>query len=535
MMNIKKLILTFCLCFVFYPLQAQKNFDELTLEEKIGQTLFVYADINNAERFKTPIQQGQVGGILIQWGNYSKEETKEFINKLQGWAKESQNKIPLLIAIDYEGGTVYSPRTLGLPFLLSNMLIAAANNYEDTQTMFYIIAQELKNLGIHINFSPVVDVNVNPNNPIIGIRSFGSDKEIVSSMGKAIIDGLQKGGIVSVAKHFPGHGETSIDTHKTLAIFNGSKKEFYDVHLYPFKQAIEANVKGIMTAHIRYPFLDNRLATYSPVILTDLLKKQLGFKGIIFTDGLDMKGALLDDISKAAALSIKAGADVALIAREPAPKAIQAIKQRVPPARINEAAKKVYNLKKELNLFSETPNFSDDEVNKAFEYFAKRITNQAVTLVKNEDNLIPYKTEKSKPKLCAVFFAPTRFANQLTYFVKPFLEKNFEVSYYNASLNPKQKDFDRAISCVSEKDLVVIGSLQWANKELPSQKQIIDELFKLNKNIILLSLMSPYDIKNYQQAKTVMALYGINKFSATTAAEIIMGQKQAQGNLPISF
>lgn len=534
-MNIKKLLFTLCLCFVFCPLQAQKNFDELTLEEKIGQTLFVYADINNAERFKLPIQRGLVGGVLIQWGNYSKEETKKFINKLQGWAKESPNKIPLLIAIDYEGGTVYSPRTLGLPFLLSNMLMAAANNYEDTQTMFYIIAQEFKNLGIHINFSPVVDVNINPNNPIIGIRSFGSDKETVSSMGKAIINGLQKGGVVSVAKHFPGHGETSIDTHKTLAIFKGSEQEFYNIHLYPFKQAIDANVKGIMTAHIRYPFLDNKLATYSPVILTDLLRRQLGFKGLIFTDGLDMKGALLDDISKAAALSIKAGADVALIAREQPQKAIRAIKERVTSARINDAASKVYNLKKELNLFSETSNSTDNKVDKAFEFFAKKITNQAVTLVKNEDNLIPYKNEETKPKLCAVFFAPTRFANQLTYFVKPFLEQNFEVNYYNAALNPKQKDFERAKSCALNKDLVVIGSLQWANKEISSQKQIIDDLIKLNKNTILLSLMSPYDIRNYPQAKTVLALYGVNKFSATTAAEIIMGQKRAQGNLPISF
>ncbi len=534
-MNIKKIIIALCLCFIFYPLHAQKNFDELTLEEKIGQTLFVYADINNAEKFKLPIQKGLVGGVLIQWGNYSKEETKKFIAKLQGWAKGSPNKIPLLIAIDYEGGTVYSPRTLGLPFLLSNMLIAAANNYEDTQTMFYIIAQELKNLGIHINFSPVIDVNVNPNNPIIGVRSFGSNKEIVASMGSAIINGLQKGGVVSVAKHFPGHGETNIDTHKTLAIFNDTEQEFYNIHLYPFKQAIDANVKGIMTAHIRYPFLDNKLATYSPVILTDLLKKQLGFKGLIFTDGLDMKGALLDDISKAAALSIKAGADVALIARENPQKAIKTIKERVPNIRINDAAQKVYNLKKELNLFSQTLNPESNKVDKAFEFFAKEITKRAVTLVKNEDNLIPYKTTNAKPKLCAVFFAPTRFANQLTYFVKPFLEQNFEVSYYNAALTPKQKDFERAKSCAAAKDLVVIGSLQWANKEIQPQKQIIDSLIKSNKNTVLLSLMSPYDIKNYPQAKTVMALYGINKFSATIAAEIIMGKRQAQGNLPISF
>ena len=534
-MIMKRFVLSLCLCFVLHPLYAQKTFEELTLQEKIGQTLFVSVDINNAEKFKPAIQQGLVGGVLIQWGNYSREETKKLTTKLQNWAQESPNKIPLLIAIDYEGGTVYSPRTLGLPFLLSNMLIAAANNYEDTQTMFYIIAQELRNLGIHINFSPVVDVNINPNNPIIGVRSFGSNKETVSQMGKAVINGLQKGGVIAVAKHFPGHGETNIDTHKTLAVFNGTEKEFYDIHLYPFKQAIDEGVKGVLTAHIRYPFLDNKLATYSPIILTNLLKEKLGFKGIIFTDSLDMKGALLDDISKAAALSIRAGADVALIARESPKRAIQTIQEKVPASRIEDAASKIYNLKKELDLFPTSSDSSDMKIDKAFEFFAEKITNQAVTLIKNENDLIPYRAQKSKPKLCAVFFAPTRFANQLPYFVKPFLEQNFEVNYYNAALTPKQKDLDRARNCISDTDLVVIGSLQWANKEVAAQKQAIDSLLKLNKNTILLSLMSPYDVKNYPQAKTVLALYGVNKFSATTTAEIILGKKQARGTLPISF
>lgn len=534
-MNLKKFLIIIFLCLAFNPLQAQKNFEELTLQEKIGQTLFISADINNVERFKPYIMKGLIGGVLIQWGNYSKEETKKLTTKLQTWAKESPNKIPLLIAIDYEGGTVYSPRTLGLPFLLSNMVIAAAGNYEDTQTLFYIIAQELKNLGIHINFSPVMDVNINPNNPIIGVRSFGNNKEVVSKMGAAVINGLQKGGVVAVAKHFPGHGETNIDTHKTLAIFNGTEKEFYDTHLYPFKQAIDTGVKGILTAHIRYPFLDNKLATYSPTILNNLLKKKLGFKGIVFTDSLDMKGALLENISKAAALSIRAGADIALIARENPQKAIQTIQEKVPATRIEDAAKKVYNLKQELNLFSESLNLPNNKADKAFEFFAKKITNQAVTLVKNEEQLIPYKQQKDKQKVCVVFFAPTRFADQLTYFVKPFLENNFEVNYYNAALTPKQKDLDRAKTCVTNTDLVVIGSLQWANKEISVQKQAIESLIGKNKNTVLLSLMSPYDIKNYPQAKTVIALYGVNKFSATAAAEIILGKKQAIGNLPISF
>lgn len=531
----KKIFIALFLLFALQPAQAQKSFDELSLQEKIGQTIFVSADINNYERLKPYITKGLIGGVLIQWGNYSREETKKLTGTLQSWAKQSPNKIPLLIAIDYEGGTVYSPTTLGLPFLLSNMVIAAANDYENTQTIFYIIAQELKNLGIHINFAPVMDVNTNPQNPIIGVRSFGGNKDTVSAMGKAIIEGLQQGGIISVAKHFPGHGDADMDTHKGLTEFKGTQKDFNEIHLYPFKQAIETGVKGIMTSHIRYPFIDNKLATYSPKILQNLLRKELGFKGLIFTDSLDMKGALISNISKAAYLALNAGADVVLIAKEDPQKAINLIKEKVPAKRIEEAAQKVYEAKKELNLFNNAAVNTEIPVNKAFEVFARKITQEAVTLVKNEDNLIPYKNNGEKNKLCAVFFAPSRLANQLPYFVQPFLNKGFEVNYYNAPLTPKQKDINRAKDCVLNADIAVIGTLQWANKGVPAQKKATEELLNLNGNTVILSLMSPYDLKHYPNARTVLAIYGVNSFSATAAAEIILGNIKPKGQLPINF
>lgn len=534
-MKMKNIFLLAILIATIQPSYAQKNFEEMSLQEKIGQTLFVSVDTNNAQQFKQAIEQGLVGGVLIQWGNYSKKETKELISTLQSWAQNSPAKIPLLIAIDYEGGTVYSPATLGLPFLLSNMLIAAANNYTDTQTIFYTIAQELKSIGIHINFAPVLDVNSNPNNPIIGVRSFGSNKQTVAGMGKAVINGLQQGGIMAVAKHFPGHGDSNLDTHKSLTVFEGTREELYNTHLYPFKEAINAGVKGIMSSHIRYPFLDNKLATYSPIILTGLLRKQLNFKGIIFTDSLDMKGALLKDIPKAAALAIRAGADAALIAKTQPEQAIKKIQAKVSQERIEEASGKIYNLKKDLNLFDNNSKQVKNGANKAIEFFAKQITEKAVTLVRNEENLIPYEKRKTKVKLCTIFFAPSRFANQLTHFIQPFMAENFEVSYYNAPLNPKKKDIERAKKCLQSTDISVIGSLQWANKEIPAQKQAIESLMKLNNKTILLSLMNPYDIKHYPQSKTVLALYGVNKLSAETAAKIILGQIKPQGNLPISL
>ena len=528
----KKFIFFACLLSFTLTIKAQKNFDELSLQEKIGQTLFVSVDTNNYQQFKESIEKGFVGGILIQWGNYSREETKKLINTLQNWAKNSPGKIPLLIAIDYEGGTVYSPATLGLPFLVSNMLIAASKNIDDTQAFAFTIAQELKDLGIHIDFAPVMDVNSNPQNPIIGVRSFGDNKDTVAAMGRAIIRGLQQGGIAAVAKHFPGHGDASLDTHLSLTVFEGSQYDLFNTHIYPFKQAIDEGVKGIMSSHIRYPFIDNKLATYSPKILQDLLRKELNFKGVIFTDSLDMKGALLKDISKAAALAINAGADAALIAKTPPQQAIDTIQKTVNQERIEDASYKIYTLKKELGLFDNNGKISSG-ADKAIEFLAKKITENAITLVKNEENLIPYKEENKK--LCAVFFAPARMANQLPYFIQPFLNNNFEVNYYNAPLKPKDKDINRAKKCMQEADITVLGSLQWANKEVEAQKEAIETLMNEDKKIILLSLMSPYDIKNYPKAKTVLALYGVNKFSAENTAEIILGHKKARGDLPIAL
>ena len=275
----KNKFLIFLLSVLFFtPLFAQQesekkplkeiSFQDLSLQEKLAQTIFIATDIDTAYKYQKAIEKGLVGGVLIQWGNYSLEETKEIIDKMQSWAKKSPKGLPLLIAIDYEGGTVYTPVTLGFPYLPTNMLLAAANNTMDTTTLFYIVATELRNAGVLINFAPVIDVNINPSNPIIGVRSFGSDTEIVSSMGLSVITGLQKAGIMAVAKHFPGHGETTLDSHYSTPRFSQNRESFEKIHLPPFKNAIENGVMGVMSAHIIYDFLDKENpATFSPNII----------------------------------------------------------------------------------------------------------------------------------------------------------------------------------------------------------------------------------------------------------------------------
>lgn len=547
------------------PNEPQTLFDTLTMQEKLAQTIVIATDIDNADKYKDAIQKGLVGGVLIQWGNYSLPQTKKLIDKLQSWAKKSPHKIPLLISIDYEGGTVYTPVTLGFPYLPTNMMLAASQNTEDTATLFYIVATELKNVGVHINFAPVVDVNINPANPIIGVRSFGSDTKVVGDMGSALIDGLQKGGIMAVAKHFPGHGETVIDSHLDLPRLNMTKEEFYTTHVPPFKQAIDNGVMGIMTAHIVYDFIDpQNPATFSPKILNDLLKDELGFKGLVISDSLDMAGATKgSSLIEAATKALNAGVDMILTSkRDPKlthKQLMQKIGGEISEDRINEAAKKIFDLKVKLGLFDEDVYHGDvfDTI-KAFDIYAGKIAEEAVTVVRSQPGVLPYTKnltreaspqlqltqeatkpieikKKDNPKLCSVFFSPSRFADQLPIINAPFLEKGWEVEHYNAHLRPKEIDIRRAKECMSNADLVILGSLQWADKPIPSQKRAIEQLLKEDKDIIFLSLMSPYDIKFYPQAKNVIAIYGVNKLSAQATAEIILGNKEAKGKLPIKL
>lgn len=518
------------------------SFKDLSLEQKLAQTIFIATDIDTAAKYQSAIEKGLVGGVLIQWGNYSLKETKDLIDKMQSWAKKSPLGLPLLIAIDYEGGTVYTPVTLGFPYLPTNMLLAAANNTMDTTTLFYIVATELKNAGVHINFAPVIDVNINPSNPIIGVRSFGSDTQRVSAMGLALINGMQKAGIMAVAKHFPGHGETSQDTHYATPRFKEDKETFEKIHLPPFKAAIDGGVMGIMSAHIIYDFIDyQNPATFSPAIINNLLKEQLGFKGIIISDSLDMQGASkTGDISSAAIKSLAGGVDIVLTSRQnPAKTSAEILKQidkTLPKIRVEEASQKVFNLKKQLGLFDDPKPFMPIKSSlEAYDYFAQKLSNQGVSVIRAEKDFIPFKTQKQNPKLCAVVFSPARFADQLTVFSAPFIEKGWQVKYYNASMRPKAKDIERAKECMKGADLVVAGSLQWADKPLESQKNALRQLFRINPNIVLLSLMSPYDIENYPQAKNVIAMYGVSRFSSKAAADIILGNIEPKGQSPVNL
>lgn len=518
-------------------------FDDLSDEEKVGQTLVVFVDIDSAEQVRPLIEEGKMGGVLVQWGNYSLTQTKKLIEKLQGWAQNSPHKIPLLISIDYEGGTVHTPITLGFDYLPTNLMLSAAGSEEKTATIGFLAGQELRRAGVHINFSPVLDVNSNPHNPIIGVRSFGSDPDEVSRMGIAMMHGFQAAGIVSVVKHYPGHGDTQTDSHFEVPVVKADEKTLREVHLKPFARAIEAGADGVMTGHILYPaFDDKNISTFSKKILYDILHGELGFNGLVVTDSLDMRSATAYcTIAGCAVKSFEAGADMILLGRYIKPRAtfdkiFAQVQAQDMQARVDISARKIFELKKQLGLFDNKP-VKPSPIEKAFREELQDISRAAVTLVRNRKNFVPMQTEAlpQTPTLCAVFFAPARFSDQLSDFAKPFLEKGWNVRTYNASSAPRARDISRAKNCAKGADAVVVTSLQWADKFNISQRKAISALLQDHADLVLISTMSPYDIANYPEVDTILATYGLNRYALSTAADILLGNVEPKGKMPVDI
>ena len=298
--------------------QAEMNrwvdsvYQSLDLEARVGQLIMpiIYPKPEDKTALIRRMKQEQWGGILFQKGLLA--DQRELTISLQ---QESQ--VPLLIALDGEWGLYMRlkdaprcPRNKGL------------GNYQDLDLIKAYgaeVARQCQLMGIHVNFAPVVDVNINPKNPVIGTRSFGDTPQRVAECAVAYGEGLELGGVLSVAKHFPGHGDTSEDSHKTLPTVSASRERMDRVELYPFRSYRDAGLGGVMTAHLRVPAYDatGKAASLSERITTDLLRRELGFRGLVFTDALEMRGAQVSGGSSVAVEALKAGNDVLLGPSQP--------------------------------------------------------------------------------------------------------------------------------------------------------------------------------------------------------------------------
>lgn len=333
---------------------------KMDLEEKIGQMIFAGVSGTTMDTgAQKLINQLQVGGIIFYKNNFENpKQTVELVNQIKA---ENSSNTPLFLGVDQEGG-----RVIRLPGALTNFppnkQIGEVNNSEFSYKIGRLLGYELKEFGLNLDFAPVLDINSNPNNPVIGDRSFGNNLEIVSKLGIETMKGIQSQKVIPTIKHFPGHGDTSVDSHLELPIVNKTLKELMKLELIPFKGAIDEGAEVVMVAHILIPELDkNNPASMSKVVMTDVLRRQLSFTGVIITDDMTM-GAIVEhfDIGKAAVESVKAGSDIILVGHgyDNVDKIQSALKSAIEKGeisqqRINESVERIIKLKRKYDIKDE--------------------------------------------------------------------------------------------------------------------------------------------------------------------------------------
>lgn len=372
-------------------------FNSLSMDERIGQLFMVIADVKttnqNMQRLLRYVNELKIGGVLFHKG--SPEEQAKLTNRMQ-----AASKVPLLVSLDGEWGL--SMRLSGTTRFPKNMMLGAIEDNLLIRKYGEEVARQCKVMGIHINFAPDLDVNSNVDNPVIGIRSFGEDPAAVAEKGIAYASGLEEGGIMAVAKHFPGHGDTSDDSHETLPVIYHSRSRLDSIELLPFRQYIQKGFAGVMTAHLYIPSLDkrkNRPSSLSDKVVTDLLQGELGFQGLCFTDALAMKGAGNDKSDNPCVQALLAGNDILLAPYAPISdyKAVkEAIESGVIPMKlVEDKCKKIlqYKYVAGLNHYKpiSLPGLSDRLNTAHAAWLAAELNAEAITLLKNEDDVLPLK------------------------------------------------------------------------------------------------------------------------------------------------
>ncbi|MBG9978257.1 glycoside hydrolase family 3 protein [Ruoffia tabacinasalis] len=545
---------------------------EMTLEEKITQTMMpdfrnwmVDGEEVGVTELNDDIRQiltdYKFGGVILFAENVVEtDQTARLVYQFQQTMVDNQH-IPLLIGIDQEGGIV---NRLGSGTQLpGNMALGATGDPANAQTAGSVIGSELEALGINVNFAPTVDVNNNPKNPVIGLRSFSSDPDIVSEFGLSYIEGIREHNVAVAAKHFPGHGDTDVDSHYGLPLVDKSLEELEANELIPFKAAMDQNVDMIMTAHIQFPQLESETkvseedgsdillpATLSPAILTDLVRDKMGYEGIVITDALNMQ-AIADNFGEVdtAILSKQAGADILLMPvilrsnddLELLDDVIQGLvdaveNEEIPLENIDNSVRRILTLKAELNLLDDSfLNESEDEVvanaqavvgsdeNRANE---REIANRAVTLIENAQAALPIKPEADDHILFI-----TADSNQVpgTEFsiermqLEEVIPNDFtyEVLTYNEDSN--FTDFADAISQATH---VVVYTSMVDEESLSADNfrtAIPQEIFSYAKEqgivTIQVSINKPYDAINFTDRDAVLISYGYNGMDPTEGGQ----------------
>ncbi len=509
-------------------------FASLSMDERIGQLFMVIADIKttdqNVQKLMRYVREAKIGGVLFHKGTPT--DQAYLTNKMQ-----KASKVPLFVSLDGEWGL--SMRLNGTTRFPKNMMLGAIEDNLLLRKYGEEVARQCKVMGIHINFAPDLDINSNVDNPVIGIRSFGEDGKLVSEKGLAYSDGLEENGILSVAKHFPGHGDTSEDSHETLPLVQQTRARLDSVELVPFKDYIRKGYSGMMTAHLAIPAFEKqkgRPASLSKAVVTDLLQKELGFQGLCFTDALAMKGASSKKSDNPCVQALLAGNDILLGPATPISD-FAAVKEAIETgvitmASVEERCRKVLRYKYicGLNHYEPIPlKGLDERLNTAHAaWLAAELNAQAITVLKNEENVLPL-TNIGKQKVAILSIGSPindKFSETVNRYVKADL---FTVTRtMNATtvqqIYSKLNKYDVILCAVHT---VRIPESQ-ALLQLAKQKKLIYSFFTI-----------PYFCKSYKKsitnAKALVMGYEDTPLAQEYAAQVIWGGIGAKGKLPVSI
>lgn len=529
--------------FIYNQKWVDSVFNKLSPDERIAQLLMVaaYSNRNQAhvDTISSLINKYKIGGLIFFQGGPVRQAN--LTNLYQ-----SQSKVPLMIAIDGEWGLgMRLDSTIKFPY---QMTLGAIGDNQLIYQMGAEIARQCKRIGIHVNFAPVVDINNNPNNPVISFRSFGEDKNNVAQKSYAYMKGMQDNGILATAKHFPGHGDTDADSHYSLPVIKHNRQRLDSLELYPFRYLIENGIGGIMVAHLSIPTLDstkNLPSTLSKPIITDLLKNELGFKGLIFTDAMNMKGVTSFFPAGAAdAKAVVAGNDI-LEFTESVPKAIEAIKKAIKSGQISqkeidERCKKILSAKVWLGLDQykpiETETLIADLNRPEAVLLNRKLTEASLTLLSNQNKLLPLQSLDTL-HIASVSIGATKvtpFQQMLGNYTKVdhfMLSSNSTTAEIN-QLKEKLKNYNLVIAGVHglsirpPRNFGITPSMVAAVKEIALSKKAIITLFG---NVYTLAKFD-----NIFQASGLIMAYQENLHSQELAAQLIFGGIGASGKLPVT-
>ncbi|UAB80546.1 serine hydrolase [Marixanthomonas sp. SCSIO 43207] len=553
----KKLLLTSLFLITFLPVFSQQInplivkedfenqkkwvdsiYGNMSLQEKIGQ-LFMVDVFSSAPKSKTNqvkdlIQNQYIGGVIFSKGGPQRQA--QLNNQFQ-----EVSKTPLLIGMDAEWGLAMRlDSTYAFPW---NMTLGAIEDTAIVRQVAKRIGEQSKRLGVHINFAPVVDINTNPRNPIIGNRSFGEDKENVTAKALAFMRGFQQAGVLGSAKHFPGHGDTEDDSHKVLPTIDHTRSRIDSIELYPYKKLIKEGLSSVMVAHLNVPALEDKLnypSSLSKNIVTNLLKGELGFNGLVFTDALNMRGvADFNEPGEIDLAAFLAGNDILLIS-EDIPKAhallVNAYREgTITEERLSHSVKKILYAKYKVGLNEYEPvdsAYLTEELNTVNDdaLYEKTMEN-ALTVIKNDQAILPLKNIEEK-KIAYVNFGDDsgeHFLNQL--------QKYADVDWVKAD------NLDGYIQKLKNYNYVIMGFHKsnenpWKDYKFTENELVwIYEIARTN-TVILDVFARPYalsDLKTATNFEGIVLSYQNSEVSQELSAQLIFGAREAKGKLPVSL